>query len=149
MKHRITRLASFFGAIALFFTSGCAMEAKKPVLKNTKWVCVKEIFVADAGMSTETYTLEFTSAKECTYTMSWYLPAYPAMYMNPDGTIDTIPASRSEHVSKGTWTYNRGKLTVTVEDGETKVYNYKEDRIVDTAPHLDGSEMVFEKVTDD
>jgi len=147
MKHRFTSLASLFGAIALFFTTNCSMEAKKPVLKNTKWVCVKEMFVADVGTSTETYTLEFTSAKECTYTMSWYTPAHPAMYVNPDGTIDTYPARSSEQVSKGTWTYKRGKLTVTLEDGSAKVFTYKDGKLFGE-PYFDGSDMAFEKSTD-
>ena len=121
------------------------MEAKKPVLKNTKWVCEQKMFVADAGTSTETYTLEFTSAQECTYTMAWYLPAHPAMYMNPDGTIDTIPASHSEHVSKGTWTCKRDKVTITFEDGTTKEFDYKDGKLVDTVPGITGDQMVYEK----
>ena len=147
MKHRFTRIASLFGAIALFFTACNVMEAKKPVLKNTRWVCVKQMFIADVGTSTETYTLAFTSARECTYTTSWYTPAYPAMYVNPDGTIDTFPARSSENVSKGTWTYRRGIVTVTLEDGDTKVFLYKDGKL-EGAPHIDGTPMVYEKSED-
>lgn len=147
MKNRFTRLASFLGAIALFFTSCASMDAKKPVLKNTRWVCVKEMFVADVGTSTETYTLAFTSAKECTYTMSWYTPAHPAMYVNPDGTIDTFPARSSENVTKGTWTYRRGQVTVALEDGSTKVFLYKDGKL-SGGPYWDNTEMLFEKSED-
>ena len=145
MKLRFTSLASLCGAIALFFTSCGSMDAKKPVLKNTKWVCIQKMFVADAGTSTETFTIEFTSAKECTYTMSWFLPSHPAMYVNPDGTIDTVPASHSESVEKGTWAYRRGKVTLTMEDGGTKVFSYKDDKLISDTPGLDGNLMVFEK----
>ena len=147
MKARFSWIASVFGAIALLFTACNVMEAKKPVLKNTKWVCVKEMFIADVGTSTETYTLAFTSAKECTYTASWYTPAYPAMYMNPDGTVDTFPARSSEQVSKGTWTYHRGTVTVTLEDGNTKVFQYKDGKLVGQ-PYFDGTLMEYEKSED-
>ena len=49
--------------IVLCFTSFTAM-CKNPVLKNTKWTAVQEMFVADAGTMTTTITLEFGSAKD-------------------------------------------------------------------------------------
>lgn len=145
MKIRIPFLATILCSIAMFFTLGCSVQAKNPVLKNTKWVCVKEMFVADAGIGTDTHTIEFTSAKECTYTMSWYLPAHPAMYVNPNGKIDMIPASSSETVSKGKWQYRRGVLTITLEDGRERIFDYKEGKLVGLKKYDDGTDMVFEK----
>ena len=144
MKRRFTLLATVFGSIALFFNQGCSTQAKQPVLKHSKWVCEKEMFVADAGMATETFTIEFTSATECSYTMSWYMPAHPAMYVNRDGSIDTIPASESEHVTKGTWTFRRSKLTITFEDGTTKAFDYKDGKLVSAEKYIDNTYLVFE-----
>ena len=143
MKKHFARIASFFGAIAVFFTSCATMNAKKPVLKNTKWVCVEKMFIADVGTSTETYSIEFTSATDCIYKTEWYTPAYPSMYVNQDGSIDTNPARSSEHVSKGTWKYNHGKITVSLEDGTNKVFEYKDGKLVGE-PYFDGTDMVYE-----
>ena len=148
MKKSLSGIAAILGGISLLFSSCASMEARKPVLNNTKWVCVKEMFVADAGTSTDTYTIEFTSARECNYVMSWYLPAHPAMYMNQDGKVDTIPARSSEDVSKCTWTYRQGKLTIRFEDGSRKEYVYKDGKLIGADKYVDGSDMVFEKSAD-
>lgn len=121
-------LGALIGAVA-FLGLALTMEAKKPNFKNTRWVCERKEFVADAGTMTETYSLEF-SGKECTYRMRWDLPAHPAMYVREDGTIETIPASFNESEKKGTWSYRRGKLTVTFEDGETAVFLYEHDMLI-------------------
>ena len=145
MNHRLSLFAAIIGAIALLFTSCSVMEAKKPTLKNSKWVCEKKMFVADVGTGTETYTLQFTSGKECLYIMSWYLPAHPSMYKNPDGTIDTNPARSSETIHKCTWEFRKGMLTLTYEDGKHKVFYYKDNTFVTQDPFIEGGEMVFEK----
>lgn len=145
MKCRIPFLATVFGAVAMFFNTGCSVEAKQPVLKHSKWVCVKEMFVADVGTGKDTHTIEFTSAKECNYTMSWYLPPHSGMYVNPDGSIDKFPATESESVYKGTWKYRHGVLTITLEDGRERIFDYKDGKLVGLKRYDDGTEMVFEK----
>ena len=148
VRFNFNRLAALFGGIVMLFISCVGLDAKKTALINTKWVCVKEMFVADAGTSTDTYTIEFTSAKECNYKMGWYLPAHPAMYMNSDGTVDTIPARCSESVSKCTWAFRRGKLTLRFEDGSVKEFTYKDDKLTGAEKYVDGTDMVFEKSAD-
>ncbi|MBP5336143.1 MAG: hypothetical protein J6Y63_01360 [Bacteroidales bacterium] len=101
--------------------------SKNPVLKNTKWTAVQEEFVADAGTMTITYTLEFISDKEVRVHEKSYLPPYPAIYMNPDGTIDTMPGHSSETSETGTYSYRRGKLTITTKDGQKQEYTYRID----------------------
>ena len=112
--------------IVLCFTSFTAM-CKNPVLKNTKWTAVQEMFVADAGTMTTTITLEFISDKEVRVHEKSYLPPYPAMYMNPDGTIDTIEGWTNERETKCTYSYKKGILTLTEEDGDSRVYFYQSD----------------------
>ncbi|MBR5735919.1 MAG: lipocalin family protein [Bacteroidales bacterium] len=106
------------------------MEAKKPVFKNTVWVCEREMFVADAGTMTQTFTLKLLPRNECILVSSWYMPAYPAMYVNEDGSIDMHPATSSEFSSNGTWKYSGGKLTVTFEDELEYVFELKDDTLV-------------------
>jgi len=144
MDHRFARIASLAGAFALLLTSCGIMGSRKPSLKNTSWVCTKEMFVADAGRGTQTFTLDFTSAKECTYTVAWYLPAHPAMYMNADGTVDTLPAEHSEFVHKGTWVYDKGAVTVTFEDGSTRLFLYIDGKL-DGGRYDDGTGLVFDR----
>ena len=116
----------------LFLLASIDLTAKRPVFKNTKWAYVEEMFVADAGTGTDTTTLEFGPGNEIVIRHAWFLPAHPAMYVNPDGTIDTIAAMSNEYTSKGTWKYRRGKLTVTLEDGSKEEFDYVEGMLVHT-----------------
>ena len=129
--------------IILFVGSACSVMAGKPVLKGSKWTAVQEMFVADAGTMTITYTLEFLSGKEVRVYEESYLPAHPAMYMNPDGTVDRIPASTSERSESGTYSYRRGKLTVTTEDGLQTEYTFLGGNFVREEPW--GETLVFSK----
>lgn len=139
-------VAGVFAVAFLLLTSCSTMQAKKPVFKGTKWVCVQQEFVADAGTMTETYTLEFTSAKDCIWKDSWVLPAHPAMYMNSDGTVDTIPASGSESVAPASWKYSRGKLTLTFDDGSTRELLYEKGKLVGEGSFV--GPLVFEKIVE-
>ena len=130
MAKLITCIVAFAAVVSLLFLSCTGLSAKRPVFKNTKWVCVEEMFVADAGTETDTTTLEFGPGNEVVIRRSWFLPAHPAMYVNPDGTIDTIAAMSNEYTSKGTWKYRRGKLTVTLEDGSQEEFDYEEGMLV-------------------
>ena len=120
-------LTALLVAVVLVAVSAVTAEAKKPNLKNTTWAYVQKEFVADAGTMTITTSLELLATKECIFKNRMYLPAHAAMYVNPDGTMDKIPASFSESEKKGTWAYRRGKLTVTLEDGTTRVFTYQQD----------------------
>lgn len=112
--------------IVLCFTSFTAM-CKNPVLKNTSWVAVQEMFVADVGTMTITHTLEFVSDKDVVIREVTVMPSHPAMYVNPDGTIDTIQGWTNEREEKGTYSYKKGILTLTEEDGDSRVYFYQSD----------------------
>lgn len=119
---------------------------KNPVLKGTKWAAVEEMFVADAGTMTITQTLEFTSAKDVLIKESTYLPSHPAMYMNPDGTVDRIPASSSEREVVGTYKFRRDVLTVTLEDGTVIEFTYMGDTFVGRA--FPGRKGLFSRVVE-
>lgn len=146
MKTPSHHFAAILALAALLFIPSIRMQAKKPVFKNTKWVCIQEQFVADAGTMTETHTLEFTSAKDCLLKVRWVLPAHPAMYRNPDGTVDIIPGSSSEYEQAATYRYRSGKLTLQMEDGSTKEYLYRDGQLTDRS--LVGEGRVFELVKD-
>ena len=127
-------------AVAAALFSCCMMNAKEPVFKGTEWVFIEKIFVADAGTMTVTHTLKFTSDKEVEVGWQSYMPAHPQMYMNSDGTVDTVPASGNEDVEKGTYFYKKGMLTITLEDGSVKEYKYQ-DGLLLAEGHTEG--MVF------
>lgn len=123
-----TKLLHVFVLIVLFFGSTHSVMCKNPVLKKSKWTAVLKEFVADAGTMTITHTLEFTSAKEVRISEKTNMPSYPAMYMNPDGTVDTIPGWSSEKSETGTYKLRRGKLTIiTTEDGLPQEYTVMPD----------------------
>jgi len=130
MAKNITRIVAFAATLSLLLLSSMDLFAKRPVFKNTKWACVEEMFVADAGTETDTTTLEFGPGKEIVIRRSWFLPAHPATYVNADGTVDMMPARNNEYTSKGTWKYRWGKLTVTLEDGSKEEFRYIKGMLV-------------------
>lgn len=136
-----------FGFVAATFAaifSCCIMNAKEPVFKNTEWVFIEKMFVADAGTMTITHTLKFTSGKDVEIGWKSYMPAHPQMYRNPDGTVDKVPASENEAVEKGTYVYKKGKLTVTTEEGAVKEYEFIEGGML-VGETSYGAKIVFEK----
>ena len=139
----ITRIVAFAATLSVLLLSSMDLSAKRPVFKNTTWVCVEELFVADAGTETDTTTLEFGPGNEVVIRRAWFLPAHPAMYVNDDGSIDMVPARSNEYASKGTWKYRRGKLTVTLEDGSKEEFRYVEGTLVQ--PGAVGGEKVFRR----
>ena len=127
---------------ALLITSCVTMQ--KPVFKNTLWRGESQMFVADAGILTETYTLEFTSDKQCLWKDAWVLPAHPATYIKEDGSIDMIPESGNETLQEARWQYKRGQLTLTFEDGSSKSFAYKDGHLC--CPSFNpGEELVLKK----
>lgn len=138
-----TRLLHVFVLTVLFISSSYTVMGKNPVLKNSKWTAVQEMFVADAGTMTITYTLEFLSGKEVRIHEKSYLPSHPAMYMNPDGTVDRIPASSSESSETGAYSYRRGRLIITTEDGIQTEYMFRNGMFTRELPW--GETLVFSK----
>lgn len=103
----------------------CAVLFKKKInLDKTAWTCKFEEFVADAGTMTITTTLEFISAKEYVLETSTFMPAYPSMHMNADGTQDVHPATTSSWRKKGTYSVNGNVITLNAEDGGTSIFRY-------------------------
>lgn len=118
---------------------------KNPVLKNTTWTAVQEMFVADAGTMTITHTLEFTSGKDVKIKDVSVMPSYPAMYMNPDGTVDRIPGWTSEQEETGTYKLKKGILTVTLENGRERLYFLQPDGTFTTSDTLVNEILVFSR----
>lgn len=141
-KHKLLHV---FVLIVLFISSSFMAMGKNPVLKNSKWTAVQEIFVADAGTMTITHTLEFTSGKEVKILEKSHMPDHPAMYMNPDGTVDRIPGYTSESSEAGTYSYRRGILTITTEDGNEALYFYQKDGTFTTS-HPWGEILVYTRI---
>lgn len=127
----------------VFCFSSCIAMCKNPVLKNTRWEAVQGIFVADVGTMTITHTLVFVSDKDVVIKEKTVMPSHPAMYVNPDGTIDTIEGWTNERENKGTYSYKRDKLTVTKEDGSTDEYTYQSDGTFTIDDPFVGETLVF------
>ena len=144
MKHRLTSLSALAGTFVLLVSS-CASLSKAPKLKNTCWTTRQDIFVADAGTLTNDYILRFTSRNEYVLSEKWFMPPHPATYMNPDGSVNTIPGSSGESEDEGTWSYSLGTLTLVSEDGFTRKLKWKEGKLV-LVEHSE--EIVFEKAGD-
>lgn len=121
------RLLHVFVLFVLIIASSSSVMGKNPVLKGTKWTAVQEMFVADAGTMTITHTLEFISAKKVRVSEKSDLPPYPAMYRNPDGTVDTMPGISSESEYVGTYQIKFGFLIITKENGHKESFHYMED----------------------
>lgn len=144
MKRSKIRFAAFW-AVALFLILPCiSMQAKKPAFKNTRWMCEHKMLILDVGTMTENYTLEFTSAKDCILTYKWVIPAHPATYVKEDGTVDLIPSSGAEEVSRGTWRFSRGTLTLRLEDGSERSLRFEAGYLIDTA--LSTGELVYRQL---
>ena len=142
------RLQYVIALIAAFFasSSGC-VQSKAPVLKGSKWTARQEMFVADAGTMTINHTLEFLSEKDVVVKEEGYLPAHPQMYMNPDGTVDTVPARSFESLLDGTYTFKDGVLTIKTKDG-SREYKLQENGTF-TRQESWGETLEFSRVKED
>ena len=112
-------------ALTLIVTSCSAMRSKKPRLQDTVWMAETRLFAADAGTITSTYTLSFLSGTSFKLDEKSELPPYPATYMNPDGTVDTLPGFSSKTEQEGTYSFKKNKLTLTFQDGSTMEMQFK------------------------
>ena len=105
---------------AIICTSCSVMCTNRNNLKKSFWTSEYHEFVADVGNETVTATLEFTSSKDFVFTEKAVMPPYPAMYMNSDGSVDTMPGYSREYSYKGTYSVKKGTVTLTTESGEVK-----------------------------
>ena len=140
MKYRLLiALLLIVGACVVFMS----MDRKKLKLNGTKWQYVEKMFVADAGTETTTYTLEFTTDKDVVKTRRTFMPPHPAMYMDANGEVPTVPGWESSSTKKGTYRVKRNVVSVTLEDGFTEMYDYKDGNLVSWRKSLDGENMTF------
>ena len=130
---------------AVLLTSCSALSSKSPGLAGSRWTCVQKEFVADAGTETTTFTLSFVSAKEYVLETASVLPPHPAMYMNADGTVDTLPGHSSERTEKGTYTVRRGIIVLTTDGGLTHTLRQVSDTL--ESPDLSYRPVVFTRET--
>ena len=140
MKYRLLIVLLLVMGACMVFMS---MDGKKLKLKGTKWQYVEKMFVADAGTETTTYTLEFTTDKDVVKTRRTYMPPHPAMYMDANGQVPTQPGWESSSSKKGTYRVKRNVVSVTLEDGFTEMYDYKDGNLVSWRKSLDGENMTF------
>lgn len=94
-------------------------KRNKNDIKGSTWSCEYKEFVADVGNESVTATLEFTSAKDFVFTEKAEMPPYPAMYMNADGTVPTMPGYSREYSFKGTYEVGKESVILTSEKGGT------------------------------
>ena len=130
-------------AVAVLCMSCCALRNKKPAFANTEWVCVYEMFVADAGTETTTATLTFDAAKGFTLEEKSVMPSYPATYVNPDGTIDTLPGFSREYTRQGTYEVKGDEIILNQSDGTVHTLHLVSDRL--ESDDLSFQKLVFEK----
>ena len=145
-----SRLLLYFALVLAFFIlSSCRIMSKNPVMKGTRWTATQEMFVADAGTMTIIHTLEFTSDKDVMARQRGSMPPYPAMYMNPDGTVDTMPGHSFEYDEPSTYAFRDGKLILTRNEGggETE-YTFQPDGTL-TRVESWGETLVFSQVKED
>ena len=117
-------------AVAIACASCSVMCNRTPNLNNTRWSSKFEEFVADVGTETITLTLEFISAKEFRLETESVMPPHPATYMNADGSVDVLPGRTAKYSSQGTYSFRKGVVTLTYEDGRTATLRYDSDRLV-------------------
>lgn len=130
MKHLVIIIST---AILL---ASCSVFCRQQIkLKNTTWVCETKVFVADAGYETVTRTLKFISAKKFVLETSVFMPPYPNMYMNSDGTVDTNPGYSSQFVYEGTYSFENGVVTLRNEVGTEDYLYLRDGNLVNDLPY--------------
>ena len=133
-------------AVAVLCMSCCALRHKNPAFANTEWVCVYEEFVADAGTETTTATLIFDAMKGFTLEEKSVMPSYPATYVNPDGTIDTLPGFSREFTRQGTYEVKGNEIVLKLSDGTVHVLHLVSDRL--ESDDLSYQKLVFQPAVD-
>lgn len=131
-------------ACAVMCLSCSVLRNMRSGYANTVWSGVYKIFVADAGTETVTVTLSFGATK-FTMVENSVMPSYPATYVNPDGTIDTLPGFTRENTRKGTYQVKGDEILLKQDDGTVHTL-----RLVDgllESRDLGLQKVVFEKVS--
>ena len=131
-------------ACAVLCLSCSVLRNMRSGYANTVWSGVYKIFVADAGTETVTVTLSFGATK-FTMVENSVMPSYPATYVNPDGTIDTLPGFTRENTRKGTYQVKGDEILLKQDDGTVHTL-----RLVDGLLESDDfglQKVVFEKVS--
>lgn len=132
-KLSIFMLISAMFLVAVSFTSH---SLRKPKLAGTSWQMESdEKRMLDGPMIRTTCTIFFMDKCNVEITFTTYKSSYNAMRMNPDGTVDRIPASSNSIISTGTYKVKKDKVLITV-DGKTKIY-YIEDNYLSEKPLSD------------
>ena len=134
---------ALMAALLIISTSCSIMCNQKPSLRDTRWVAEYQEFVADAGNATVTLTLTFPSGKDFTMAQDFVMPPYPAMYMNPDGTVDMNPGHSSHFDESGTYRYDGRTLKLTFSDGTKMELTLRKDSFAGKNRY--GQEVVFKK----
>ena len=117
--------------------------AARPALNHSVWTNERDEFVADAGTMTVTTTLIFSSRSDVTVRTKAVMPPHPATFVNENGKVDTNPGWESGWDTRGKYRYRRGKLTISLEDGETMELTYREGVLVKADPYH--KELVFRR----
>jgi hypothetical protein len=128
-KLSIFLLTSSLFIVVASFTS---LSLKKPKLAGTSWQQeMSEKRVLDGPSIRTTRTIFFKDKRTVEITSTTYFSSYNAMRMNPDGTVNHIPASSKSNISTGTYKVRKGKVKISI-DGKTTIYyigdNYLSER---------------------
>ena len=130
-------------AVAVICVSCCLLRSKKPGYANTQWICVYELFVADAGTETTTATLSFGDASKFTLVEKSVMPPYSGTHVNPDGTIDTFPGHIREYTRQGTYEVKGNEIVLKQTDGTVHTLRIVGDKL--ESDDLSFQKLVFEK----
>ncbi len=105
-------------------------SCNKPKLVGTSWRMYEHVQALDDGPSlTFDITLKFIDKTNVEILDVNESSGYSASYMNPDGTVDYHPGSKTEESKKGTYTVNGNKLTITVE-GKAETYTIRKNYLI-------------------
>ena len=120
----------------------CLILSKgKADFRGSRWTAGYEEFVADVGTATVTMVLEFTSGKDFTLSEEYSMPAHPATYVNPDGSVDVIPGRRSRSESTGTYSCRGRVLVLSMDNGTEMELKCQGDALVGETPFGDRLEF--------
>ena len=109
--------------VLLAVTSFTVVTAKKPKLAGTSWKMESSTQMLDGPRVKWICVLHFKDKKTVEITKTNSSSSYNSMRMNPDGTVDRHPGSKTSNTSVGTYKVKGNKVIVTVEE-KTTTYLY-------------------------
>lgn len=136
-----------FACLVSLLCSCSIMCSKKTSFKDSTWVAEYQEFIADVGNADVTVTLQFKPGKNFVMTTESETPAHPAMFVNPDGSIDTLPGFSINFDEKGTYTFDKNVLTLNREEGSPIVLQWDGGTL--TGKDYFGRNLVFRPVAKD